>query len=124
MTNKLLRHGQKFNIYAVVLKRGESLECPAESFIDQMSEASRKSMLNVLDRHANAGPIKSPQKSRLLADGIFEFKSPQGDRLLWFYPRGRTGEVVITHGFHKGARFSVELQRARRLRDQYLQEMS
>jgi len=80
-------------------------------------------MLNVLRRHAEAGQILNEQKSRLLGDGIFEFKSRQGDRLLWFYPPSRSGETIITHGFHKGAPLRSEIQRAKQLRDQYHEEV-
>ena len=61
-------------------------------------------------------------KSRKLSEEIYEFKSRQGDRLLYFYPPGRRGETIVTHGFHKGRPLGVELGRAERLRRQYLQE--
>jgi hypothetical protein len=79
-------------------------------------------MLNVMKQHATAGPLLNEQKSRSLRDGILEFKSRQGDRLLWFYPPGARGETIITHGFHKGAPLTTEIERAKRLRDQYLSE--
>ena len=114
--------GQVFDVYAVDLTTTVNEDCPAAEFISQMPEASRKSMLNVLRRHATVGPIRNVQKSRELRDGIFEFKSRQGDRLLWFYDPERRGDTVITHGFHKGARLETEVARAKRLRDQYLEE--
>lgn len=80
-------------------------------------------MLNVLRQHAMSGPLLNEEKSRMLGDGILEFKSRQGDRLLWFYHPSRRGETVITHGFHKGARLDTEVERAKRLRDLYLQEV-
>ena len=122
MKRKLLLEGLRFNIYGVVVTEGGLFTCPAESFIDQMSEASRKSLLSVLHQHANGGPILNQQKSRMLRNGIFEFKSRQGDRLLWFYPPAGRRETVITHGFHKGSRIDTEIRRAERLRDIYLRE--
>ena len=124
MRRKLLIRGHRFSIYAVVFAERESYNCPSEAFIEQMSEASRKSMLNVLQQHAMGGPILNEQKSRLLKDGIFEFKSRQGDRLLWFYSSEGRGDTVITHGFHKGARVNIEIERAKRLREIFLQETS
>lgn len=118
MRRRLLIQGQRFRIHALVLANGD---CPAESFIGQMSEASRKSMLNVLRQHAEAGPLKNEQKSRFLKNDIYEFKSRQADRLLFFYPPGTRWETVITHGFHKGGPLNAEIERARRLRDQYLE---
>ena len=123
MRRKLLAGGPRFDIYAVVLTDNGPSTCPAEDFIGEMSEASRKSMLNVMRRHATNGPILNEQKSRMLRNGIFEFKSRQGDRLLWFYPPGSRRETVVTHGFHKGAQVSTEVRRAERLRDGYLREV-
>jgi Phage derived protein Gp49-like (DUF891) len=122
MRRILLIAGQRFNVYAIVVGQGEDSHCPANDFIEQMSEPSRKSMLNVMKQHAMAGPLLNEQKSRSLRDGILEFKSRQGDRLLWFYPPGARGETIITHGFHKGAPLTAEIERAKRLRDQYLSE--
>ena len=120
MRRILLVQGQRFRIYALVLANGD---CPVENFIAHMPDASRKSMLNVLQRHAEAGQILNEQKARLLGDGIFEFKSRQGDRLLWFYPPGRSGQTIITQSFHKGAPLRSEIQRAKQLRDQYHEEV-
>jgi hypothetical protein len=122
MRRILLIAGQRFSVYAIVVGQGGVSHCPASDFIEQMSEASRKSILNVMKQHAIAGPLLNEQKSRNLRDGILEFKSRQGDRLLWFYPPGTRGETVITHGFHKGAPLNAEIERAKRLRDQYLSE--
>ena len=102
--------GETYNIYALIRKQGETDCCPAREFLDEMAESSLKSMLNIMRRHAEHGPILNTQKSRLLEDGIFEFKSMQGDRLLYFYPSDRRREVIITHGFSKGARLRVEIQ--------------
>jgi hypothetical protein len=101
MRHILLIAGQRFNIYAIVVGQGRASHCPASDFIEQMSEASRKSMLNVLKQHAMAGSLLNEQKSRSLRDGIFEFKSRQGDRLLWLYPPGTRGETVSRTGFTK-----------------------
>ena len=81
-------------------------------------------MLNVLRQHAMAGPVLNEQKSRLLEDGIYEFKSRQGDRLLYFYSPVQRGLTILTHGFHKGSRLRVEIARANSMRSEYLAEFS
>jgi hypothetical protein len=71
-------------------------------------------MINVLRLHAEAGPIWNEQKSRELWDSIYEFKTTQGARLLYFYAPG--GMTILTHGFHKGGNLKVEVQRAKEMR--------
>jgi len=118
----LLRDGSKFNIYALVLDNGT---CPAEDFLEQVKQrdpASLKSLINVLTRHAEYGEIRNERKSRVIKGrrNLLEFKTNQGDRLLYFYlPDYKT---VLTHGFHKGASESDEYDKAEAMRDQYRKE--
>lgn len=122
MRLKLLRDGSKFNIYALVLDNGT---CPAEDFLEQVKQrdpASLKSLINVLTRHAEYGEIRNERKSRVIKGrrNLLEFKTNQGDRLLYFYlPDYKT---VLTHGFHKGASESDEYDKAEAMRDQYRKE--
>ena len=94
--------GQKFDIYAIVCNDGS---CPAIDFLEQVKQnnpASHKSLVNVFKRHVECGPIMNEEKSRHIEErgNLWEFKSMQGDRLLYFYlPRRKT---VLVHGFHKG----------------------
>ena len=120
---ELLLEGTVFGIYALRRSRDGVDHCPALEFINRMTESSRKSMLGVLRRHADFGPILNEQKSRQLRDDIYEFKSRQGDRLLWFYSPSHRGLTIITHGFHKGARLRTEIERAIALRLEYLQSL-
>ena len=124
MSQELLLPGQNFDIYAIVLRRGGFDYCPAQDFMARMLEASQKSMLNVLRRHAMAGPVLNEQKSRLLEAGIYEFKSMQGDRLLYSYSPAQRRQTIITHGFHKGARLRVEIEHAKGMRSEYLRNLS
>ena len=118
----MLRDGSKFNIYALVLDNGT---CPAEDFLEQVKQrdpASLKSLINVLTRHAEYGEIRNERKSRVIKGrrNLLEFKTNQGDRLLYFYlPDYKT---VLTHGFHKGASESDEYDKAEAMRDQYRKE--
>ena len=119
----LLEEGPVFVVYALSWTRGGSDYCPAREFIGSVSAASRRSLLGVLRHHAVTGPIPNTGKSRLLEDGIFEFKSRRGDRLLYFYHPWRRGVTIVTHGFRKGARLRTEIERAHTLRREYLQDL-
>ena len=123
MENIMLKEGRQFNVFALGWDRGEVIYCPAIEFIDRMSDSSRKSILNVISRHADFGPSFNEQKSRLIEDGIYEFKSRQGDRLLYFYSPAERGATIITHGFRKGARLRTEIQRAINYRTEYLDSL-
>ncbi len=80
-----------------------------------MGEASKKSMTKVLRLHGDNGPLRNERKSKHLRDGIFEFKTAQGDRILWFYGSNQT--TILTHGFKKKRNYNDEIQRARYYRD-------
>lgn len=124
MELELIREGPAFDIYALSWTRGGVRHCPAQEFMVGMSAASRQSLLGVLRRHAETGPIRNTGKSRLLAERIFEFKSRRGDRLLYFYHPWRRGLTIVTHGFRKGARLRTEIERAHTLRREYLQNLT
>ena len=120
MILRLLKNGSVFNIYAIVL---DDDSCPTDDFLSQLKHqdlASHKSLVNILTRHAEHGEIRNKRKSRVIEDreNLLEFKTYQGDRLVYFYlPRRMT---VLTHGFHKGVLASAEYDRAEAMRDQYL----
>lgn len=115
--------GERFNIYAIICDDGS---CPAIDFLEQVKQndpASHKSLVNIYTRHADHGPIKNIRKSKYVKGrrNLLEFKSKQGDRIIYFYlPDGKT---VLTHGFHKGTPAEVEYSKAERIRDQYLREV-
>ena len=119
MILRLLKSGSVFNICAIVL---DDDSCPADDFIKQLKHqdlASHKSLVNILTRHADHGEIRNKKKSRVIEDraNLLEFKTHQGDRLVYFYLPGRM--TVLTHGFHKGVPASAEYDRAEAMRDQY-----
>jgi hypothetical protein len=113
--------GQKFSIYAIVVDDGS---CPTVEFLEQLKSndiASHKSIVNILKRHAECGQILNTIKSRPIKgrNNLFEFKSKQGARLMYFYLPGR--KTVLTHGFKKGAPAEEEYDKAEKMRDQYLE---
>ena len=114
--------GQRFLLFAIVCNDGS---CPAVEFLDELKQndlGSHKSIVNVYLRHANSGPIMNIEKSRPIKgrDNLFEFKSKQGARILYFYLPGK--KTVLTHGFYKGAPTEPEYDRAENMRDQYIEE--
>jgi hypothetical protein len=124
MKIELQYRGQKFDIYAIVLNDGS---CPAIEFLEQLKQndiASHKSIINIFKRHAEAGPILNIIKSRQIGGhpNLFEFKSKQGARLIYFYLPGR--KTVMTHGFKKGARAEQEYDKAEKMRTEYLKEVN
>lgn len=115
--------GQKFIICAIVCN-DES--CAVVDFLEQVKRdniASHRSLVNIIKRHADSGVIRNVRKSRVIRGrrNLLEFKSKQGDRLLYFY--GPHGITVLVHGFHKGAPEQAEYDKAEAMRDQYLREV-
>ena len=125
MNLRLLVRGSRFTIYAAELSNApERSDCPIIEFLNELKlsePSSYKSILNVLQQHANNGPLTNTQKSRRLrgADGIFEFKNRQGARIPYFYPTDMRGVTILTHGFKKGSRVNTEIRKAERIRTEY-----
>jgi hypothetical protein len=122
MRIELLLTGQKFDIYAVVDNNGD---CPCIDFLERLKQediASHKSLVSILSAHAQRGPLLNIQKSRPVEgkDNLYEFKSRQGARLLYFFQPG--GKTILTNGFKKGAAVKQEFDRSEKMRDQYLRE--
>ena len=113
--------GERFNIYAIICDDGS---CPAVDFLEQVKQndlASHRSLVTTFKIHADHGPIMNERKSKYIRRNLFEFKSTQGDRIIYFYLPDR--KTVLTHGFHKGTPAQVEYRKAERIRDQYLREV-
>jgi len=123
MKLSLQYQGKKFYIYAIDINGS----CPAVEFLEQLKQnnsASHRSLTSVYTFHADYGPIWNERKSRAIEgrQNLLEFKSTQGDRLLYFYLGG--SRTVLTHGFHKGATAKVEYDKAETMRNQYLKEVA
>lgn len=121
---RAIEPGQAFEVYHLVVSpEGQPFDCPSDMFLREL-EASAPVSFNqlsaVIDRHASHGTVRNNRKSRPIGDGIFEFKSRLGARLLWFYGPGRI--TILLNGFQKGANLKREKARAQRLRAQWLEE--
>ena len=118
----ILVTGSKFRIYAVDISDREAVEhCPAKAFLATMSSTSSRSIHATLRFHSEHGPIHNEEKSRKLSTHIYEFKTPQGDRLYYFYLEGRLS--VLTHGSRKPTKSLVkrEVEKAQDIMDRYIQ---
>ena len=123
MPLQLLKAGATFRVYAW----GDEKSCEAVEFLEELEADSNSDairLLNLIQRTADHGPPMNPQHSRLLDDGIYEFKAPNTARLLWFYDESRI--IICTHGF-SGKRGSgktprKEIDRAREIRKEYVKE--
>jgi len=113
--------GSKFRIYSVILDNGS---CPSIEFLEDLRKnrpKSYKSMVNLYIRHANYGEIRDKKKSRSIKGfpGLYEYKTNQGDRLLYCYLVD--WKIVLLCGFHKSNFFKNEYQKAKDLMDKCME---
>jgi hypothetical protein len=97
-----IRAGAQFTIYAWV-RVGT---CDTREFLEELERNipnEHKRIMAVIEFTAAYGPPKNQLKCRKLqgdnAEGLFEFKSPGGARIIWFYDRNRM--IICSHGFVK-----------------------
>ena len=116
MRRVLIRGGDAFDIWAIDLGTDDAPNCPFKDFMGGLPAPVQKSIASVLSIHADHGPIMNEDKSRELDDGIYEFKTRQGARILFFY--SGKAITVLTHGFKKGTnkKTAHEVDRAKALR--------
>ena len=90
-------HGAKVRIEAVVLDDGS---CPAEEFLDQLSESETAKIQGLFDLFVRTFPENlSDQKfKRIVGTVLFEFKCFQIRMPCFFFPGGR---VLLTYGLRK-----------------------
>ena len=119
MRLELVTQGRRYSVWAIV-RSDAPLDCPAISFLEELGNASRKKIAILLRLHAEEGPIRNEQKSRLIEDGIYEFKTTDGIRLLYFSSSGQ--RTILTHGFKKGSKLTTEFKRAKRLRREWMEQ--
>jgi hypothetical protein len=97
-----IKQGAKFRLMAVGTQENDKIHLPYLDFLQeaQCSEAREwPKLARIMDYTADAGPPKDEEKSKLLREGIFEFRTKGGLRLLWFYDEGRV--VICVNGYIK-----------------------
>lgn len=121
MATHLIYEGRLFKIYA--WKEKDS--CQVLDFLSKLDEESNndsKRLVYLIQRTASVGIIKNERQSRLLENGIYEFKAPNTSRILYFLDKGSI--IICTHGFGgkhgAGKTVKKEIERATEIKDRYL----
>lgn len=93
----------------------------AAEHIQELTPSDRSRVLALLHRVAEVGPPTNVRQNRKLEGHILELKSAQ-TRLLYFFDGPH--RIVVTHAFTKKQQKLPrrELDRANRLRDEYLRD--
>jgi hypothetical protein len=97
-----INRGARFRLIAIGTQKDEKIHLP---YFEFQQEAIRRAanewpkMVRILDYVVEAGPPKDAEKSKQLREGIFEFRTKGGLRLLWFYDEGRV--VICVNGYIK-----------------------
>src|SRR2546422_6998103 len=97
-----IRQGARFRLIAVGSQEHDKIHFPYFEFQQEALRRAAKEwpkMVRILDYVADAGPPKDAEKSKLLRQEIFEFRTKGGLRLLWFYDEGRL--VICVNGYIK-----------------------
>ena len=97
-----INQGPRFRLIAIGTQEDEKINLPYFEFQQQAMRRAAKEwpkLVRILDYVVETGPPKDAEKSRQLRDGIFEFRTKGGLRLLWFYDEGRV--VICVNGYIK-----------------------
>ncbi len=114
--------GRAFTIYAI----GTEEQCEVRDFLDELESeapACYKRLFVLLRRSAEYGPPCNDQQCHKFGDGrfgkLFEFKTPGGARVIWFYDRNRS--IICAHAFNKrGQKVAPKhLEKAETIRQKY-----
>jgi hypothetical protein len=125
MPTVLLKQGARLAIRAW----GDEQACELIEFLatlERNSPADQARLLYLIQRTAEIGPPHNERQCRALkgkqALGLYEFKTPGGARVLWFYDEGSL--IICSHGFikKKDKTPPEEIKRAQAIRTQYQRE--
>ena len=113
-----IHQGQKFRIFEILVD-GKS---EVREFISNLEPKTKRKITRLIVWLSDKGKIQNITKVRHIEDGIYEIKADQA-RIFWFYDREHI--ILLTNGFIKKRRKadSEEIDRAKRLRALYLEEM-
>jgi len=97
-----INRGARFRLIAIGTQEDEKIRLPYFEFQQEAMHRAPKEwpkMVRILDYVIEAGPPKDAENSKQLREGIFEFRTKGGLRLLWFYDEGRV--VICVNGYIK-----------------------
>ena len=119
-----INQGPRFRLIAIGTQEDEKINLPYFEFQQQAMRRAAKEwpkLVRILDYVVETGPPKDAEKSKQLRDGIFEFRTKGGLRLLWFYDEGRV--VICVNGYIKqGQKIpSKQIEEAIRWKNRYFE---
>jgi Phage derived protein Gp49-like (DUF891) len=126
MKTLLIRRGERLTIRAIAGPADDTGRdrCATLAFFEEHAQVRVKEVLKLsalLTRVANEGPLNDTDKFKELKgeDGLWEFKTSGGLRLLCFWDEGNL--IVTTHGYLKDKQKAPkrELQTAQNLKGRY-----
>ncbi len=97
-----INRGARFRLIAIGRQEHGKIHLPYFEFQQEALRRAAKEwpkLLRILDYVVEAGAPKSAEKSKQLREGIFEFRTKGGLRLLWFYDEGSV--VICVNGYIK-----------------------
>jgi hypothetical protein len=97
-----INQGARFRLIAIGTQEDEKINLPYFEFQQEALHRAPKEwpkLVRILDYVVESGPPKDAEKSKQLREGIFEFRTKGGLRLLWFYDEGRV--VICVNGYIK-----------------------
>jgi phage-related protein len=118
-----IRMGARLTIRAIAFpsEDGGRDKCETLAFLQEYRErwsSELEKLTAVLSDVADNGPTRDTTKfKKLKGSDLYEFKSPQGLRLLCFWGDG----IICTHGYVKDSQKAPknEIDRAERLKSEY-----
>ena len=111
-----VKTGNEFDIYAVE----DGGRCELLDFIAELKASNNAEFVKLtalFDVTADYGKINNTQKFKYLTDGIYEFKTYGGVRVLCFLDGPCI--VVLTNGFMKKKKYDSDIKRAVNLKWKY-----
>lgn len=110
-------------MWEIEFYRSDTGHCPMEEYLDGLGVPLRAKTLRSIQLLRCEGVRLREPDTKPIGDGLFELRTQVGSsrgRCLLFFCVG--SRIVITHGFLKHSRKTPpwEIERARRLRDDYL----
>lgn len=107
--------------FAVEFARSANGSYPAREYLAEVDIRDRTKLEALIERFSIVGRINNSEQFKILKGGnqLFEFKHYQARLLGYHAPR--QGAIVLTHGFTKKSNETppAEIERARRIRDEY-----
>src|SRR5438128_11587948 len=119
-----INRGARLRLIAIGTQEDEKIRLPYFEFQQEAMHRAPKEwpkMVRILDYVIEAGLPKDAEKSKQLREGIFEFRTKGGLRLLWFYDEGRV--VICVNGYIKQGQKTPpqEINDAIQWRNKYLE---